>query len=102
VVIEVQRPDLWWLTTGDVPGIELLVRAGLTSDIAGRVRILVEAVIAGEYRHETTSAERRGLLRNRWRRVWSETYVTAHGPVTSRHFGTRTNRQPIGRRIFAQ
>ena len=47
MAIEVQRPDLWWLTTGDGPGTELRVRVGLISDIGGQVRILVEAVIAG-------------------------------------------------------
>jgi hypothetical protein len=101
VVIEIQRPDLWWLNAGDGPGTELPIRRALTGDIVDDARLLVDAVVAGRYSHEVCIEQSRARQGKGPVRAWSETFVTENGPVTSRHFGSRADGQATGQRTFA-
>ena len=85
VVVEVQRADLWWLLTADGPGTEFYV--GMEGDRHRRLRILVEAVIAGRYVHGPAALDARAAREVVDAGGWIETFETGEGEISSRHFG---------------
>jgi hypothetical protein len=89
VVVEVHQDELWWVLAGDGPGTELYV--GMEGDRCALLRSLVEAVVAGRYRHGPVTERGRA-------RGWFETFDTEDGPFTSRRFGSEA---PSAERRFA-
>ena len=84
VVVEVQQTDVWWLLTDDGPGTELY--AGMKRDPHEQLHALVEAVM-GRYTHGPLRQHTKGIFRSRVLRAWAETFETADGAFTSKHFG---------------
>jgi hypothetical protein len=88
IIIEVQHPNVWWISAADGPGFEFADDRPETW--LDQLRDMVAAALAGAYEDEWRERPRRRLLVPwLWRAIpeWRGTFHASSGPISTSHIG---------------